>query len=404
MLLKVSPEKIRSIGFGVVNKLRLACNYPQLEDFKLLSKSENMSVSNAMKNAVKIFVPDLEADTFSYISVGKISDSSYHSEIMTFYDKCKRVVMRAFKKNGELNKMRCYEYPSCDSRVISTYEPSHSGDNFALVTAEYQRITTLRLNSQLRTEKCSQRISSKKIVVSDSDGKKTREITFLYTPFNRGVGKPSDRRLLKGLITKEGNDIVLGNIEKTDNVDLDMNDKYLTVRFLDPRTDIGIHTLTRQLLKSKFLDKLRISIFTNCQLSENTEGSFSAASRSILFKNFSNAKFHERAVDCVAHEVEHAYQYAQIGRLGKGKTSYETDAMRILGELDNTDEIREAVKYSVADLKYPYKDANWSNPFYRDNYLERKAREASEKIVDEYENSKNYNFFEEFDPISVNFV
>ncbi|MGN0030580.1 MAG: hypothetical protein ACI37Q_01335 [Candidatus Gastranaerophilaceae bacterium] len=403
---KISPQRIYSAGFRLVNRVRRTCGRQQLTDFRLTTKSENLPVSESMNKAIGIFLPNVTADTFSYVSIGKHSDLSYRHEIMTFYDKCKRVILRTFKKDDNLYKMRCYRYGLDNDAIIATYKSipekaNSSSDDLQMVSVEYRRVTSIKSNTFSENNPSPQRVSIKKVEMSDFNGKANEEITFLYTPFNRGVGKPSDRKFLKGTVVFENDNVSLNNIEKSDNVKLDFDDKYLTVRFLDPRTEAGIKVLTGQLLKEKSLDKLKLKIVANCELDEGVEGSFSSDLRTIFLKNFTEYCFHEDAVNCSAHEVEHAYQYSLIGRLGKGNTSYETDAMNINGELTDINEINEAVRYSIADTNYPSTGRTNDNPLYKYNYLEVKARQFGEKIADEYENSLNYDFFEEFKPIEI---
>ena len=401
---KILPAKINSGSvYNAAEYLQKSAAPPQ-KDYKLLIRQDNLPVFD-VKATADIPAP-YEADSFNYVKIGKKSDDLFYKEVISFFDKSKKLIMRIFKQNEIDTKIRYYNNGSENDRLISTfkYAPNHSAapdereiaGHFELVCREYQKVTELNPHIQANNSGYPKRISSKKTEILYNGDEKTQHITYTRTPFNHGIGKPSDKKVLQGKIVCTHNEFILKDITKTDNVNLDMNDKYLKVRFLDPRSADGIKVLTRQLLEEKKLNKLNISISTNCYFADRTEGEFCPETRNISFKDFSGEKLPDDAVNCAAHEVEHAYQYAQTGRLGKGNTSYATDALKILGGLTDMDEIREAVQYSMAGNIYPRRNKNWKNTLYRDNYLEEKAREAGVTAANEYRNSKNYDFFNEF--------
>ena len=372
-------------------------------DYKLLSRQDNLPVQ--LPAGIKeLFGQKENPKSCSSVLIGKISDALFSKEIKTFYDKSKRILLRLITQNGQTESVRYYKYGNKNDRFVSVFKPASDNlsqfgalKDFCLTSKEYLRVTELH-SHEFTNPPYPKRVSRKKVEYFGSDGK-DRRITFIKTPFNLGIGNSLDKRILSAIIKKRGNNLTLDEVRKTDNFNLDTSDKYLKVRFLDPRSSDGIAVLTRQLLDENNLGKLKISVHTDCVFPDGSEGCFSAYERSISYKDFSQEAFAESAVECAAHEVDHAVKYAQIGRLGKGVTAYEADALRYLGEITDFGELRKAVKYSIAKDNYPANNKNSNNPAYLNNYLEVKAREAGEKAADEYENSKNYNFFEEFMPV-----
>lgn len=369
--------------------------------YTLLSKKNSATADGELKSFVNHYAPNACTDCYTHVTIGKKSDISYKKEILTFYDKYKKIALRLFKVNGTTDSMKHYKSNEQGERIITTMKINPDGkspipNDTEILSAEFLKITELHTPKTTKEGILPVRVSSKKVEFEHFENKEVEHITLKHTPFNHGIGKPSDKRILRGIVTKKGNDYTLDNITQSDNMELDLDDKFLKVRFLDPRSRDGLVALTKQILKEKNIDKLRLNISTKVDLAADIAGSFSPKNRNISYRDFSREDFPEDAVDCVAHEVEHAYQIAQIGRLGSGKTSYETDAMRTLGEITDSNELIEAVKYSIASAEYPLENTTKHNPLYRDNYLEIKAREAGEKIADEFEKSKNYDFFEDF--------
>ena len=117
-------------------------------------------------------------------------------------------------------------------------------------------------------------------------------------------------------------------------------------------------------------------------LGKNTAGYFDEERNEIVYA-MNTSDF----VRTSAHEVEHAYQYCQIGRVGKGYSQYGKNSRKIYGKIEGLQESMEAYKYSIASINYPKltdEEDLSKNMDYMNNYLEIKAREAGERASNEY--------------------
>ena len=216
---------------------------------------------------------------------------------------------------------------------------------------------------------------------------------------NEGHKKVASAKILDKDEKKYLFDFKKSGFDNSDSVS--KKDKFLLVRFLDPRSDEGLEYLTRMFLNQKHLSKLKINIFPNSfSVSSDSLGYFSPDKRKIAYSPELKDKAILSAVNTVVHEVEHAFQYSQIGRLGKTRTTYEMDAYLRLGDLEH-EKIGEALKYADARDNYP-RFNNFSELSeakkreYRENYLEVKAREAGLNAEQIYikSNVNNYLFFD----------
>lgn len=74
-------------------------------------------------------------------------------------------------------------------------------------------------------------------------------------------------------------------------------------------------------------------------------------------------------VATAGHETDHALRHSLIGRLGAGRTRYETNAWQVLGPL-SIEELEEAIRCKMGREKYVSPETNYAE--YHENYLEKK--------------------------------
>lgn len=410
-ILSFFTPKMCAVRFKTLNKCRTSIGLKPLQDYKLLYKAENIDVSS---DTDRDWLMPHWAETFNIVKVGKRSDPTFSREIISFYDKDNNMIERLFRQNGMNTRKEIYS-KGYKSRTIVTKEfvqpKIEAGIKVPLKLKNLagrwrDRISELQIIEEYpvlkqyikgkRTDKSPVGLYTKRVEYSPSGDKDSvRNITFTKYPINFGFQDPSDKKVISGTLVKNGKDVELTDVRKTDNLKIDLNDEFLKYRFIDPRSDEGLRLLTDYFIKKRGLEPLHIYV-------NPSSGSVSESSLGYFW----NGELHyskrlqklpsSEAVDTVAHEVEHAYQHAQIGRLGKSESRYETEAERLLPPIE-TNEIKSAVKYAIARDVYPVKNKSMDNPLYRDNYLEVKAREAGGKAKDMYQaNKDNYEFFNWF--------
>ena len=381
-------------------------------DYKLLERLDRADVTSIDR---KVWLPPKKASSFSLVRVGKKSDSNFVKEVMTYFDKDGKIVERLFRQDGINTKQRLYSYGN-SSREIVTREFKHPDVEPGVTLPKLiynmagqwrNRVSELQifesypglaaLVAPKYNGKIPIRVFSRKIeYVNPKDINSVRKYRFTHSHVNLGIEEPNCKKVVSGTIYKNGKNIELKDVSKTDNLDLNLDDEFLKYRFIDPRSDEGMKLISDYYIKQKGLEPLSIRVFPSSGsiIEHETLGYFSNGEihYSKRLQDFGS----EKAIDTAAHEVEHAYQHAQIGRLGKGKSSYETEAERVLPKI-KLSELEEAVQYSIASSKYPRSNLTFSNPLYRDNYLEVKAREAGKKASELYRaDENNFKFFDFF--------
>ena len=386
------PPCVNRVGLNTVNKVRTFVGQKPINDYKLLSKSSKVEVADAFKSKLPILE---NATTMDVVRIGKKTDSCFKRLVVSLYDENKKLLQRLYSDNGVLTKVRKYEIDDFDEYRKITTEKFSADNRFKPISRVVENIkkeTILKkfkgiFPTRLYVKRCEYDSTLKNPLV-----------TFLKT-HRTVLETPENKKFVSGRIVKTSDGVNLVNLKKSDNLDIDFSDKYLKYRFLNPKSVEGLETYTRDLLKEKGLDKLGIDIYPTTKM--GAHGEFCSPLGCIGYNRDFSAPMSTytsaSAINTAAHEVEHAYQHAKIGRIGKGRTSYEIRAMQELGEITNMEERAEALKYSIASEKYPTKNVNSDNPDYYYNYLEIKAREAGEKAEKEYRNNfENYYFFRHF--------
>ena len=371
----------------IVGKINIS-NKPavrKVKDYFLHTKTGKMNVQDFKISNCEI---PKEALEFSYLKIGKKSDNLFSKEIIAFFDTTGKLIQQVFKTNGEEFAKRDYSYLKNHTRVVDIYE---AGEKIA---SELQKINISKNNAkQLLTKRIN--------YLQDKNKNPIQEIIFTHFP-QIGKQKIEPKLVASAKVIERNGQKVLTDFQKSgfsSTFNISKNDKYLLFRFLGLNTEEGLIELTKRLLKEKQIFKLNLKIKVSpTLLDENLEGGFSVRNRGINYSSSIMKKLPLRAVNTIAHEVEHAYQYSQIGRLGKGKSAYETDALNLLGDLKFKDMI-EAIKYADAIYEYPRyvpgEDLS-KNEKYLSNYLEVKAREAGRIAEEKYmhSNMQNYLFFD----------
>jgi len=341
----------------------------------LLEKTKDINISQYKKMTNN--VPE-NADTFTLISIGKRDDIKYRKKITTFY-------------NGK-NIIERYIESSDGTKIIRKYE--NRGHDIKGSNCRYRKITQKRFNretsaflteliEEMRTYKSSKTGNTKlEIIKNEISGDKIVANITEY-PFNGSRKNCNLPRKILGLVLELDKYIpnITGTFETT-NVRFPQNDKFLPFRFIiDDK--LKLCALTKFFIKEKGLEKLGIRINITDNIAKNTAGEFSEIDNIISY----NKRYISNGVGLAAHEVEHAYQYKQIGRIGKGYSQYGRNSMKYYGKIDGLKENMEAQKYSVASANYPKltEDEDLTkNTDYMNNYLEIKARNAEVKAINEY--------------------
>ncbi len=356
---------------------------PEKCKFVLLEKTPKINIQQ-----YKTFSDNTpqNADSFTFVTIGMKEDKNYKKKITTFYLN-ENVVERLFESTEGERIIREYEHlgqdvkgSNCKYRKIVQKKMADGRPEFVTNLIEEMRTYISETKKNKKTGKNCLKLEIIKNII---DGNKI-SATITEYPFNgdRKVPKISNLRKIAGLEIElnESTPIITGTYETT-NIKLPSNDKYLAYRFiLDTKTKIK--ELTKHFIKEKNLDKLNIKVRVEDTLGKNTAGYFDEERNEIVY-----AITASDIAKTTAHEVEHAYQYCQIGRVGKGYSQYGINSRKIFGPIDNLQESMEAYKYSIASINYPKlsdEEDLSKNMDYMNNYLEVKAREAGERASKEY--------------------
>lgn len=401
---KYSPKYI----FDKTNQIRQFLGFSRITEYNLVSKIQKADISQIDKE--KHWRIPQGTTSFDYVSIGKKFDEGFSREIISFFDEKGKLIQRVFRENGKNTKQRTYKYDrenrTIDQRIFDTSRISDDIKDINLRNMwgmwkkefiEHQWITRLE---NVFTKNGKQAISLKtKRSTFLSDDETVKKITF--TEFAPNYENKNNRKNIKvtGILEQKPNMIKIDNIE-TENITLDPNDKLLPLRFLDLYTPEGIKTLSKYYISKKGLQPLNIYIVPNSErIKDNTRAFFDPTKGEIHYSPNLIKRYILDIVCTVAHEVEHAWQHCQIGRLGKGCSEYELNAFKKFGEIESFDDREEAFKYVIAKEQYPkLSDTEdlTKNMEYKNNYLEVKARLAGEKAAENFEQSDNFEFFDQF--------
>lgn len=369
-------------------------------DFKMLTKTPKSPIERFNRELDFWAVPE-EAKFFKNIRVGKKSDSAFFRDITSFYDKDKKLIKRCISGSDINYKIRQYKY-SYETPKYRDISP-HVISGRKITTKEYikdnpdkniwgkwkttcyeEQFAYHFFEDPMRIKIATKLHTNKVIYDLENEAKRTCVMT--EYPKNKGYEPKSAKKVMGFEIEMVNGMPEIRGYEQTPNVKIPSCDDFLAYRFL-----MGAEkqeALTRYFLAQKKLDDLGISVYTNkSNVSPDAIAHFASYGPEICWRSVNAAR---EPVVTAAHEVEHAWQYAQIGRLGKGTTNYERDCLRKFGEIADGKEREEAYKYLVASENYPSKTQMNYLESYKSNYLEKKARKAGSEA------GEIYNVFREF--------
>lgn len=364
------PKSVYRIKQGIIHKIN-----PDRCKYILVDKTPKVDVAQLKK--ISINIPD-KADSFNIVTIGKRDDSKYTKEITTFYSG-DRIIKRVIEGTDTPRIIRDYETKLSLKKMISRCRKV-TQKIFNEETVQYETNLIEEQNTYLSPRTNNLKLQINKNVINGD--KITATIT--EYPFIRHKNRKYLPNKVLGLDIEIKNDIpyITGTFE-THNVKFTSDDDFLAYRFiLDPVTKL--RALTQYFIKKKNLEKLNINVVVSNNMDSNTAGYFDESILSILF----NINSKNNLVNLAAHEVEHAYQYKQIGRLGKTRGYYRILSRNYYGKIDNLEDRNEAYKYLLASESYPkIRDGeNFSNSEeYFNNYLEVNARKAAATAQAEYD-------------------
>lgn len=329
-------------------------------------------------------VPE-NADSFTIVEISKRADSSFNKKIISFFSG-ENLLKRCTDINGKPFEQKTFKQNTygqgfdmvCNNKTIETYR--YNGDINTPTLTEYEIQKSVKLNKDKLT-----RVQIQKNIFD-----KNNITGIIKECLPQKIRNKNGNKLLT-IYMKMIEDIPYP-IQEIANIAKFPKQKNITpfLFLFEPKTKIK--SLTNYFLSRKNLDNMGIKIKFSDKIKRETNGYFAPQERSIYY----NSTCCFNPIETCAHEVEHCYQYAQIGRLGKGYHKYEKDCYKKFGEIKDIEEMNEANKYYIASENYP-KDIDLQETEYKNNYLEVKAREAAEKAYDEFSHDdifiKNQMFF-----------
>ncbi len=347
---------------------------PKRCNYFLAQKTENLSAEPLKK--VNLQVPS-QADTYTVVTICKKNDKLYKKKITTYYTEG-NIIKRMIEDSDGNNIIREYENSGIGLKKCTFFERKITNKVQNKASSLFET-NLIKLIKGYRSEKDGK--IKMQLFTNEIDGNSVNS-TVTELPFSGKNNKFVKRKIL-GLKMDfiDGIPVIRETFESA-NVKFPSNDKYLPYRFIIDDY-IKLKSLTKHFINKKNLDKLNIKISVSDKISDNTAGYFSENLGAIVYNKNSNTNL----VKLASHEVEHAYQYKQIGRIYKGNSKYCRDSRKLYGPIDGINESMEAHKYAVASEKYPNIDKSEDlskNPEYVNNYLEVKAREAEDAAFDEY--------------------
>ena len=366
----VSPYKI---NHALSNNGLLKKNNP----YKLLKKTGKLFIKDYQPQLLA-YTPN-NADTFSYVAIGKQNDNNFSQKIISFFSPDGNTLRKVFLSTEKPTIIRDYETLSQKEnsierilKKIKTKIFDNKNFKYKMKSAEEQKILKDFAGHKIKLQ-INKNTAEDKFLLT--------EVTEYPWIFSNGKKEGNKKKLQLGLNTSNG----LPEIKsvKVQNLTFPGNDKYLPYRMIIDR-NLKLLYLTKFLLKEKGLSGLNTSVKISKELDDKTAAYFSELDNQITFNKFAK----NNPVKLSAHEVQHAYQFAQIGRLGKGRSKYCHNSKAIKGEITETGEREEALRYYISSEKYPQigNGVNLSaNKDYTQNYLEKDANREAEKIYKDYQ-------------------
>lgn len=336
-----------------------------------------------------------DAKSYSLIECRKYSDPTFFREITTFYDKEGQPILKCFLDNKFNNKIRNYKYSESSTqdnlpvqvKEITIKKYINKGKSnlkdknelkLSVFSENWQKVSE-ELQSVVKIDSKNKKLSIFKTIFDNAKSNLTTTITeYPVIPVqNKLKSKPIT---ITASISHSFNKFILNSIQKDNNIILTNNDEFLVYRFLPNKEKcIG---LTEYFLKKLGLEDLGINVkIPSSKVRKQALANFSLTDREIEWRCVPENR---SIAEVAAHEAEHAYQHAQIGRLGMGASAYEDDCKYVFGKITNPIEHKEAMKYYNASENYPsFNDKNYAKK-HDENYLEIKANIAGQNAKNEY--------------------
>lgn len=314
------------------------------------------------------------ADTFTMVHIGKRDDDNYSKVITTFY-KNNQITRRYINDCGEVTA-RVYSHlkANLDSGIKTVFRTvktvrDNGGDDVELQKIEHIELTKIPHRGRVKYK------MHRDVNIFDGSSITAQLKEHENLPY-RKLSKCDIEMNIE--LDKDGIPHII-NQSATEGISLSGNDEFLPYRFIFDHRKQRL-AFTKYFLKKYHLENLGIKIDDTKNLEGKYIGEFCAENRLLQYD-----KDYTSALELAAHEVRHAYQYAQIGRLGKGYGEYYRDAEKQLGKIQDPKEAQEAYKFLVAAEKYPSEaDIAKNYRLYTDNYLEIDARNAESEAMTEY--------------------
>ena len=369
----VSPFKI-AYSFEKGQKQKL---------YKLIEKSPKYPVED-FKFQLLPYLPDEEAHSFTTVIIGKNNDDNYKKKILTFYSKDGEILRRIISTSDTSTILRDYAVKSgsVDKKSISKIRKivtkflDKNDFLFKLRSVEEQKTY-----KNLEAGKTKLQIN-KNVVYGDNIKASVTEYPWVKSE----IDNPSKKEIKLDMYLENGVPKIVD--VSTQNVSLPKDDKYLPFRFIFDNSlkRVGF---AKFMLKEKGLSCLNTAVKISNKLRSDVAAYFSEFENMLVF----NPESQNDSIKLAAHEVQHAYHFAQIGRLGKGSSKYCQKSRNLLGEISDPAEKQQALKYFVAAEKYPNIDSKGSlmqDSDYVNNFLECDANKEAQKVYDDYKKSGEF--------------
>lgn len=380
----------------ILDVVRAALGLKQ-KTYKLLEKTKRVAIGKFPKDSWA--VPD-DADTFTRVRIGKTADKNYWHEIVSFFNKDGKIIKQCEKSSDKPRLIRTFEHGfTLTDKTVGISTKKITTEKWLSDAAGISRWHTVSVEDQfvhlLPLQKDENYRFPRKVHINKTEYDIASEgdrfsVTMTEYPANYGV-EPKSAKKVMGVtldVKEDGIPEIVGTVQ-SENVQFPVDDKFLAFRFLT-----GKHkqeSLTKFLLREKGLEGANVSVSTSSyHVSDNASACFNSVFGAIYFKTVPTLSL---PASTAAHEVEHAYQYAQIGRLNGGMSKYEKHCASIYPPLTDSAEKSEAVKYLQASINYPSLSPTEDlskNMAYQNNYLEVKAREAGARVHQEYMNGRSF--------------
>ena len=345
---------------------------PNIKPYILKEKTEKIRIGRYIPT--HWVVPE-GTDSFTIVRIAKNGEENFEKKITTFFNGDK-IISRCTDINNVPIESREFRYIQNETthQNISGFKRNiitnmYNGEAYSPKMKSYEVQTIIK---DAKNKYARVRIEKN---IFDGDN----IIGIIKECLNKNIRSRHGNKLIK-LNMKLMNGIPKIENQTTSNATLPEKKPLLPFVFIfEPIRKV--ESLARYFLKQKGLEDMKINIKTLDLKDDSTFGYFSPKGRAIRF----NSAIKLNAADVSAHEVEHAYQHALIGQLGKGISEYERDCYKAFGDIKDIKLSQEATDYYIASENYP-EDIIKQHTEYWNNLLEVKAREAGEKAAKEYEN------------------